>query len=291
MKDIGFHTNCFIVFDFVPENELQTGRRLEEAINDSLIQTNSEMMCFRHRCPNKQSFLRELDNLSYLVEKKGIFPYVHIEGHGSPEKLELLDGSTVLWSEVFEKFRAINILSKNNLFFSSGACNSAYSMASVTSICKASPVYGLLAPEKIVQAGSVQDGFVAFYQSLILTGSLNSAFSVFTDKANGKDYALIFSDLLFEKVAFKYLTEQCMGKGRKKRLENVLTEAMKKVDMPLHKARKELKKQLQGPQALALKRFYEKFMIIDIHPENGNRFKFDFVKFERDVKQGKIKIT
>lgn len=289
MQDIGFHTNYFVVFDFVPENELQTGRRLEETINDSLIQMKSEVMCVRHRCANKQSFLNELDNLSYFVEKKGIIPYIHVEGHGSPEKLELLDGSSVAWSEVFEKFREINILSKNNLFFSSGACNSAYSMISVTSICKASPVYGLLAPEKVVQAGNVQDGFIAFYQSLIITGNLHSAFSAFADKANGKDYALIFSQLLFEKVAFNYLTEQCMGKGRKKRLELVLTEAMKEIDMPVNKARKELKKQLQGPQALALKRFYEKFMTIDIHPENAGRFKFDAVKFERGVKRGEIK--
>lgn len=291
MQKIGFHTNCFVIFDFIPENELQTGRRLEETINDSFLQIDSEVMCIRHRCPHKQSFLSELDSLSHLVEKKGMIPYIHIEGHGSPEKLDLLDGSSVLWSEVFEKFRKINILSKNNLFFSSGACNSAYSMASATSICKASPVYGLLAPEKVVKAGNVQDGFIAFYQSLILTGSLNSAFSAFSDKANSKDYALIFSQLLFEKVAFKYLTEQCMGKGRTKRLENVLTEAMKEVDMPLKKARKELKKQLQGPQALALKRFYEKFMIIDLHPENRSRFIFDAVKFERDVKQGKINFT
>ena len=82
-----------------------------------------------------------------------------------------------------------------------------------------------------------------------------------------------------------------MGKGRRNRLENVVSQAVSETGLPVNKARKQLKSELSKPQAIALKGFHEKFMMCDIYPENKDRFKFDAVKFERDVRSGKLKIA
>jgi hypothetical protein len=82
-----------------------------------------------------------------------------------------------------------------------------------------------------------------------------------------------------------------MGKGRKARLENIVSQAVVETGVPVSKARKDLKKELAKPQALALMKFHKKFMLCDLYPENTKRFPFDAVKFERDVKKGKLKLA
>jgi hypothetical protein len=290
MSSIGFHAHKFVIFDFVPDSEMQTGRSIEENLNDFIDAENSDLSCERHKCETEEDFFLIINRIKNDLTSSGIVSYVHIEGHGSKDSLYFPDGQFISWSVVFQAFREINILSKNNLFFSSGACESAYAYKAA-SITKACPVFGFLAPEKEVEAGGVNDGFIAFYKSLIKSGSLNNAFHAFADATDGKKYAFIFSPHIFEKAAFNYLTQHCMGQGRKKRLENVVSQAVAETGLPVNKARKQLKSELSKPQALPLKRFHEKFMMCDLYPENRKRFKFDAVKFERGVRSGKLEIT
>lgn len=102
-------------------------------------------------------------------------------------------------------------------------------------------------------------------------------------------YAFIFSQYLFEKAAYDYIVNYCMGKGKKKRLEGIVTKAVNELGITPNKARKDLKKELNKPQALNLSKFHNVFMMSDIYPENKNRFKFNAVKFEREVRSGKLK--
>ena len=64
------------------------------------------------------------------------------------------------------------------------------------------------------------------------------------------------------------------------------TEAKTQVDpnYPLKKIRKSIKKDINGPQALKLKKFHRKFMMIDLYQKNDARFLFDAVKFEKKVR-------
>jgi hypothetical protein len=290
MSSIGFHAHKFVIFDLVPESEMQTGRKIEENLNDFISAENSDLPCERHKCETEEDFFIVIERIKNDLASSGVASYIHIEGHGSREYLYFPSGKFISWSVVFQAFREINILSKNNLFFSSGACESAYAYMAA-SITKACPVFGLLAPEKEVEAGGVEDGFIAFYKSLIKSGSLNDAFNAFADATDGKKYSLIFSPHIFEKAAFNYLTQHCMGNGRRRRLENVLSQAITETGLPVKKARKALRSELSKPQALALKGFHEKFMMCDLYPENRARFKFDAVEFEQDVRSGKLKIA
>jgi len=290
MSSIEFHAHKFIIFDLIPCSEMQTGRNIEENLNDFINEDHSDLLCERYECKSEQDFFSVIERIKEDLIKNGNIPYIHIEGHGSKKSVYLPNGSPILWSSIFESFREINILSKNNLFFSSGACESAYAYKAA-SITKACPVFGFLAPEKEISAGSVIDGFIAFYKSLINNGSLNDAFIEFADATHGKDYAFIFSPHIFEKAAYNYLTQNCRGKGRKKRLEDVVTQAVSETSLSVNEARKLLKTELSKPQAQALKKFHHKFMMCDLYPENAARFKFDAVKFEKDVKSGKLKIA
>ena len=290
MENIGCLAHGFVIIDLVPKEDMQTAKHIEENLLDAINAKKSGLFCERHRCETRDELIAVLNQVKKRLRDKGEVSYIHIEGHGSKENVELLDGSVLPWGTVFEHFREINILCKNNLFFSSGACQSAYGFKAAT-ITKPSPVFGMLAPEQAVKTGSVLDGYIAFYKSLIRNESLNDAFSAFADATNGRQYSLIFSQLLFKKAAYKYIKQYCLGKGRKQRLEDVLTQAVNSVDIPVKKARRLLKKELSKPQAIHLEKFHRRFMMIDKYPENSGRFEFDAVNFERKVKSGELKIV
>ncbi len=290
MENIGFLAHGFVIIDLVPEKDMQTARHIEENLLDEINADNSSLFCERYKCKTKDELIAVLNQVKKRLRAKGEVSYIHIEGHGSKESIKLPNDSSLPWDAVFEHFREINILCKNNLFFSSGACQSAYGFKAAT-ITKPSPVFGMLAPEQVVVTGGVLDGYIAFYKSLIRNESLNDAFNAFADAANAKQFSLIFSQLLFKKAAYKYIKQHCMGKGRKQRLDDLLTQAMSEVDMPIKKARKLLRKELNKPQALKLSEFHSKFMMIDKYPENADRFEFDAVNFERNVKSGALEIV
>jgi len=82
-----------------------------------------------------------------------------------------------------------------------------------------------------------------------------------------------------------------MGKGRKNRLEEVLSTAIQETGLPIKQSRKLLKKEIYGSQAKNLNKFHCVFMMIDLYPENRNRFQFNAMKFENEVRKGEIEIV
>lgn len=290
MNRIEFQVHKFVIIDLVPDDELQTGRRIEECLLDAIHAEQSSLICERYKCESATEFFTVINNIKADIIERGLFPYIHIEGHGSQKAIHFLNGDLIEWEKVFYEFRSINILCKNNLFFSSGACESAYAYRAAATITQPAPVFGMLAPEIKVAAKCV-DGYISFYKSLIRSESIIEAFNAFTKKNNSQHYALIFSQHLFEKAAYKYITEQCMGKGRGDRIEALLSKAVNETGLPVNEARKLIKKNLKDPQGKALKKFHEKFMHYDIYPENADRFPFDAKTFEEKIRKGQLKIN
>lgn len=283
--DISAHG--FIIVDVVPEDDMQTGRHIEEGIRDAIYAESSGLFCKRYKCATLSEVVKVFNQVELELKNNGQIPFIHIEGHGSRDNLKLIDGTFLSWKIVFKHLRRINILCRNNLFFTSGACQSAYAYKFAT-ITEPAPVFGMLAPEGKVTCGNVHDGYISFFKNLICNESMNDAFNAFSNSIESKKFALIFSQKMFEKVAYKYIKECCTGKGRKRRLEEVVTLAVKS-GQQVREARRLLKKEVRRPQARYLKRSHEKFMMIDRYPENRKRFRFDAVKFELSIKSGKLK--
>lgn len=286
MGEISFGAHIFVVIDAVPETELQTGKQIYRAIQDSLSQGEKVFSCKIHRCESSNELFDILEKVLSDTKETGSVPLIHLDGHGSSDYFVLPDQSRVSWNDIFSVFRNINIATKNNLFFTSGACYSAfaYKAASILEKC---PVFGLLCPAKTVPAGEIMDGYVVFYKSLIGSGGLKQAFIDFAEVTTPLNYSIIFSQRLFENAAYNYITQECMGRGKQKRIEGLLTKAKKESALSTRQARTAIKKDLKKSQAPALTKFYKIFMMIDLYPENKNRYNFNARKFEKCVRDGK----
>lgn len=288
MGDSGFHSHGFVIIDAVPPGELQTGKALYEMLCDTISSNGEELFVRRVPCQSASEVLNALRDERKFVENEGKIPIIHIEGHGDKEHLRPANGFYLRWKSVFEELKIVNILTCNNLFFSSAACESAYwyKGASITSEC---PVYGMLAPATKITAGEVAVGFQAFYRTLLESGDLHTSLNSLANATDAKKFAYIFSHSLFENVACKYLLQHCMGKGLAKRKEELLTVVVKEISIGLKKARKSIKKELSKSQAIHLRRFHRKFLMLDRCKSNETRFPFNAAKFERQVKNGIIK--
>lgn len=282
MANIGFTAHKFIVIDAMRAQDLHTAKRIHETIQDSLIQKARESTCRYVKCDSPNDLIQELDQVFEDCANTSEIPFLHIEGHGEKEFLRLPYG-LLKWENIFETIRKINIATRNNLFMTCGACESSYAYRAAD-IMRECPVFGLLAPDRVVEAGEVEDGFIEFYRSLILENDLNSALEWFISKTNSRNFALVFSQTFFEQSATSYLTQHCTGSGRRRKQEELISIAKQNTNLPLQAVRKEIKRKLRKSQALHLRKFYEKFMMIDKFPENAERFDFDVNEFERNVR-------
>lgn len=286
ISNISFRAHEFIVIDAVPESHMQTAKHIHSYIQDYLTEANSAMSCHYFRCEGSSDFYRVMDDIHDKSIKIGSIPFIHMEGHGKQESFIMPDGSCLAWEKVFDKFRAINIATRNNLFVAIGACESAYGYKAAI-ITRECPVYGLFAPDEIVEAGELEDGFIEFYRGLIVENDVNVAIERFINKAVSSKFSLCLSQMFFEKAARYYLLEHCMGNGRETRLESLTTIAKKKTHLPLKTIRKQLKQKIFKSQASSIQELYNKFMMIDKYPNNAERFNFNIAQFEREVRNQK----
>jgi hypothetical protein len=152
----------------------------------------------------------------------GMLPIIHIDMHGGEEQgLHIAaTGENVAWATVVDKFREINIVTNNNLCVVSLACFSFKAVLEIE-ITSQTPFYILAAPQMKVQAGFVEDVAVSFYQHVFDEQELIGAYrSVLMRKLN-----LMHCEEMFVASFIKYIRKACMGKGAKRRVEDLLTDA------------------------------------------------------------------
>ncbi len=282
----GFRANQIIIIDAVPEGELQTGRQLETLIIDLLNCSDTPLTVKRVTCQTGLEVSNELSVVLSQLQESKIVPIIHFEGHADREFLELPHGEKLPWSEIFATLRKINILCCNNLFVSSGACHSAWAIKHV-SIWDACPVYAFLAPREEISAGNVFEGFSAFYNSLLVCDTLDEAHDALLESTPPNAFSFFDSFYIFKRAAKFYLKKECRGKGRRLRQERLLSGALNNHgELNKQKARKVIKNKLRESYAPQMARIYQKFLVVDVCPENKTRFPFDPRAFELQVLNG-----
>ncbi len=107
MENIGFLAHGFVIIDLVPEEDMQTARHIEENLLDAINAENSGLFCERHRCETKDELIAVLNQVKKRLRDTGEVSYIHIEGHGSKENIQLLDGSVLPWGTVSGQSRYV----------------------------------------------------------------------------------------------------------------------------------------------------------------------------------------
>ncbi|TAT84826.1 hypothetical protein [Rhizobium ruizarguesonis] len=213
-----------------------------------------------HEASSEEGLLAYLE---YIRDEAaaGMLPIIHIDTHGNVDEGIHIAATkeNVAWATIVEKCRQINVETKNNLCVVSLACFS-FSAVREVQITSQTPFYILAAPLTEVTAGFVADVVMPFYRHVFEEHALIGAFrSVLIRKLN-----LMHCEQVLFTAFVKYVRRFCMGKGAKKRIEDLLSEAkgmgMEIKDYDLSRFRKIIKRSIKPTQAL-LDRYADSFLM------------------------------
>jgi hypothetical protein len=161
---------------------------------------------------------RVLDEIAKLPLK----PILQLDMHGIQQGLILANsGELASWDEVIPRLRGINIASRANLCVVAGVCFAYYALTKV-SISLASPVKILVAPDREVSVGILEDGLGSFYRALFRGLDISEAQARYL----ADPFKIFHAEKFFVIALCRYIRASCKGKGGTIRRERLLTEVL-----------------------------------------------------------------
>lgn len=275
-----FLANRLLIIESLAENELHTGQRLEDSLSANCRTTSFglELKAVSHR----QELLDYLADIARRARDAGLRPIVHLDMHGTRKLgLRLLpSGEYLSWPDLAKACRDIVEASDNNLIVVMAACHG-FNAAVEIRIRDLTPFTYLIAPSTTVSAGQVDAAFTEFYRTLLATGDFDETWEHLPPQYNVLDCEA----LLLVSYA-RYVLENCKGKGKRQRLERLLTTFKNSAPgVDLSSNRQQLR-QLIRPSKASFERFRGSFLLAD-RPSNHGRFAATFEHALKLVEQGR----
>ncbi len=165
-----------------------------------------------------------LEEIKNDCESNGVKPIIHFEIHGLENRRGLsLNKGDVNWDEIYERFIAINVASKWNLFITMGVCFGNYSMLLIKPR-RPAPFTGILGSFEELFEWDLYIRYNAFYQELLNSLDFKKALEALhnSNPALPDDYRFINSEQTFKNVYQKYFDTQFTPEKIKKRFNSAL---------------------------------------------------------------------
>ena len=285
-KDCHLFFNKIYILESLKSDERHTGRALFEDLqvwkDAYLPQLSISYLTFN----DKSELDRILGAIEDSTKTKKELPFIHIEAHANEDYLGTASGEGISWKDLFDSLQKININTKNNLVIVVAACFG-FHIFKITDVLERAPFYAVLGPNQAVSVNEVEAGYQMFYQELFQTKEVNGAIAKMNEtlKITGKRYALINCEDLFIMASKNYLKEHCSAKARSQRVEEIVSryQELETKVLTIQEVRKKAKEALKTDNLDYLKDDHRTFVMVDLYPENAERFEFDFSSLVSEV--------
>jgi hypothetical protein len=264
------------VIQSLPNGDSQTGRRLYEDIKMlNIFYARRLKMEYMDICCKEELFAY----LSQLKEEssKGLWPLIHLECHGlsCQTGISLGDGSSVLWQELYPYFSAINKNTKLNLILVAGLCYGAYFSELFSPIDKA-PFLMAIGPTKQIKNEEIETSFLEFYKSYFCSSNGTEAGNKLINRKLDEGYFYItMATTIFKKFFKAFLFELNNQNDIEKIIRETTINGNTHYLIDGHTKYKYCE--------AVFNRYYDKFFMVDLYPENKDRFKFSFKDIEHEL--------
>lgn len=255
--------------------EEKTGKSL---YNDLTHYINSKKSAIRNLhyidLRNNREFYHSLQEIKNRIIRNKIFPLIHIEMHGNEEGVRLSPSNTyVKWLELGLMLRSINIECKNNLIVSLGVCKGE-SIIKALDINQPATFFIAIGTSLKISANKVYQNFYNLYSNILNGATFKEALekSIYIDD----EFRIFASELFFQNFEDKVLNDISSVKKKrklKKRLRKFVNE--KNLNVPQNfnsKLNLQYSKENELSIISDLVKTRNKFLMIDVFPENKDRF-------------------
>lgn len=274
MTDSASLFNTLWIIESLPEGDLKTGQHLYETKLVTARIKHPELTVNFETPSSASDVLGLLERISRTA-KQGSHPMLHFECHGCLSGLGTATSELISWGDLRTPLIKINEACRLNLVVVLAACNGAHLIKVATRLDRA-PFWAVIGPDEEVTAGSVQEDFGAFYEEFFDSLSGDSAMAAL-NKSNPQSkrrYHFLSAEKLFLKSYAKYYQQHCIGNGKQRRIEDLLTQALQFSvvrQLGISVIRKMIKQKLVE-QELFFENKKSNFFFIDEFPENAERF-------------------
>jgi len=263
------------VIESLPEGDLKTGKALVESQLEEAKRANPDLLVAFEQPETKQELLQLLGKIRDEARSDGVYPMIHFECHGCPDGLRLANNELVSWDDLRKTLVEINQACRLNLVIVVAACNGAH-LIKVTTKMDRAPFWGIVGPEAEVTAGDVERDFGEFYKTFFDKLDGDAAVDALNHGVARPDrkYHFLGALGLFIRVYARYYKNHCTGKAKRKRVEDLVTQAMQNPDVQrrgVNLVRKKVKAGLADEHA-HFNGMKERFFFIDLFPDNARRF-------------------
>jgi hypothetical protein len=277
--DSGPLFNKIWVIESLRPNDRKTGTILYEDVLLHQEQSNPDLSIELVAPATKDEFLESLQKIEEQASL-GQFPMVHLECHGCKEGLQMSNLELVSWKDLRDSLIRINIACRLNLVLVVGACNGIHLIKVSTKLDRA-PFWAVIGPERKINEGEIERDFGAFYRKFFESLNGDAAMDALNSGVAGPDRTYHFrtSVGLFMRAYIAYHTKYRMGKGKRSRIEKLVTEAMKErstAQKGVNWVRRNIKHTL-AKEEQHFHKFKNRFFLIDKYPENAQRFSITYV--------------
>ncbi len=252
-----------VILESLARDEAQTGTSLAE----KMMLHGVEYPVHLRKVGNASEFQEAMKELSWqLVPGNGAALHVEMHGDANAGLVLAPSGDSVSWEEFGRLCREANQACSNNLLVTIAACHGQCALRAICNANALTPFCILVAPNS---SAAVRDlvSFSDFYETLIGANDILRAHGQLPDQ-----FALDYCEEILAKALVDYIIHGTMGKGRRLRVERLVTRIRKaKPRIPLRTARAHLKRHVVFSRE-HFERYRRSFLMADA-PENRDRFR------------------
>lgn len=201
------------VIESLEDGDLKTGTRLVE---DRLFiaRLRHKHLEVEHRRPtSKTELIKELETIRDEALYQGLYPLIHFDCHGDPNRLQTTNADHITWEELRRLLIQINHACRCNLMIVIAACNGINLIKCCTKLDRA-PFYAAIGPETKVKAGKIERDFQTFYSKLFEDLDGDAALRALNGGKEGPErtYHFISSAGIFARAYRKYCDDTPSGR-------------------------------------------------------------------------------
>jgi len=201
-------------------------------------------------CRSKADTIAAIERATFVATERKLKLILHIEAHGCETGIEGTDGKggveQIEWAELRASFARLNAATKLNLLIFMASCTGFAGIGALVEFGRA-PALALVGSDGVILDKQLLEGVKEFYRRF-LTGD-STLHEIASEASQQAGATIWFEPEVFPTLARESLIDAIMERGRKGRL---------------------MQRDAEVGQAV-----WDQMMMIDLFPENGERFSLD----------------
>lgn len=280
-------TNIWIV-EWLPSNEQRTGLLLHEWMEDRRPGWSEYSIC-----ENKQEVILSIERATNRAKKSGMIPVLHLEAHGDEIGLGGPNGTggmeLLTWDEFTEPLQRLNLMTRCNFVVVVASC---IGFAGIKALVRGprAPAVALVGPDAKIMTSRLLSATKEFYR---LWMDENPNLNEIVVSASQQAGSVSFELEPFAVLAYDAMGEQLIVLMRQDQQRLRVDQFRQRMLAENRWSAAEIEHRLSrfspSLQADVIQRLWDEMFMIDLYPDNQERFGVDWAKIVDMVLCNKIR--